>query len=440
MNIWLVKIGEGARGGRPFRIDMLAAALGNRGHHVRLYTSTFSHYEKVHLYDGDTESTVDENFTVVFMRSPGYQRNISIGRLWDHRCIARRFAQLARADLDRPDLIFCCLPTLDLAAESVRLGHEWGIPVVIDVRDPWPDVYFRVFPRWAQGPARLLLRPWVAGAESTLSRATGITAVSEQYLAWALQYAGRQKRGSDGVFGLSYTPPQFSAEDRHQAARKLEAAGVDFSSRLCIFPATLGSSYDIEGVLKCAAALAREPRFADVRIVFAGDGDKRSLLEAPGLPANVLYVGWLGRAEVACLMENAALGLLCSNRQAQLSVPNKVYEYMANGVPMICSIEGEARSIIERHECGIRYPVENVEEMTAAIATLLDDPERRRRAGQNGRRIYNTFYRPEVVYGQLSQHLETLAQSEKRPVSKTSEPRPDRCVTEPEQPVAQLQH
>lgn len=436
MNIWLVKIGEGARGGRPFRIDMLAEALRSRGNHVRLYTSTFCHYEKVHLYDCDTERTVDENFTAVYMHSPGYKRNISVGRLWDHRFIARRFAQLARADLNRPDLIFCCLPTLDLAAEAVRLGHEWGIPVVIDVRDPWPDVFFRVFPGWSQGLARLLLRPLVTRAAATLARASGITAVSEQYLAWGLQYAGRQKRDSDGVFGLSYTPPKFSMEELQQAAHKLEAVGVDFSKRLCIFPATLGSSYDFEGVLKCADVLAREPRFADVRIVFAGEGDKRHLLEAPGVPSNVLYVGWIGRAEVTCLMQKATVGLLCSNRQAQLSVPNKIYEYMANGVPIVCSIEGEARTMIERHECGIFYNVENVEEMAAAIATLLDEPERCRRAGLNGRQVYESFYQPEVVYGRLSQHLETLAQSEKLPPASTPDTLAELCATEPRMTLA----
>ena len=46
MKTWLVKIGEGARGGRPYRIDMLAEALQKDGHHVRLWTSTFDHIEK----------------------------------------------------------------------------------------------------------------------------------------------------------------------------------------------------------------------------------------------------------------------------------------------------------------------------------------------------------------------------------------------------------
>ncbi len=412
MKAWLIKIGEGARGGRPYRIDMLAQALENDGHDILLWTSTFDHIEKRHLYDADVSKPLSEHFRATFIHSPGYRRNVSVGRLWDHHLIARRFRELAQAEEQKPDLIFCCLPTLDLCREAVAFGRTHGVPVVIDVRDLWPDVFLTPFPSWGRAPARFLLSPVFRAANATLSGAAGITAVSEEYLQWGLGRAGRTRGPNDAAFPLSFTPPAAGNVDREVMDRELADCGVDLSLRLCVFAGTLGSTYDIETILECARVLAREPRYHDVRVVICGDGDKRHLMTA--LPANVVYTGWLSQEHLQCLMERARLGFLSYTRSALQSLPNKVYEYMAAGVAIVSSLDREAKDLIDRCGCGVSYRAESVTSMTGAVMALLDDDARCRLCGQNGRIAYQREFRPEAIYPRMSRHLEKVALSSRK--------------------------
>jgi glycosyltransferase involved in cell wall biosynthesis len=409
MKAWLVKIGEGARGGRPYRIDMLAAALQKDGHHVRLWTSTFDHIEKRHLFDSDVSKKINDRFHATFMQSPGYRRNVSFGRLWDHGRIASRFRSLIEGERERPDVILCCLPTLGLCKAAVEFGRARKIPVIVDVRDLWPDVFFTVVPAPLRRLARRLMRPLSVSTDGILAGATGITAVSQQYLDWGLRRARRAQGPGDAVFYLSYTPPPSSGVGHRITREQLSGMGVDFSKRLCVFAGTLGSTYDIETILRCSAVLAREPRYADVRVVICGDGDKRSLLTAGDLPPNIVYTGWLSQPQLQCLMAQAQVGFLSYTSSALQSLPNKVYEYMAAGVAMVSSLEREAKSLIEGHQCGISYRAQEVDSLASAVMALLDDDVRCRRYGDNGRRAYENHYRPEAVYSRMSRHLEEVA-------------------------------
>ena len=84
---------------------------------------------------------------------------------------------------------------------------------------------------------------------------------------------------------------------------------------------------------------------------------------------------------------------------------------MASGVAIVSSLEREAKSLIEAHECGLSYRAEDVQSMAASVMTLLDDDERCRRYGENGRRAYEDHYRPEAIYSRMSRHLEKVAHS-----------------------------
>ena len=57
-----------------------------------------------------------------------------------NRAIASAFAKQAYHTV-QPDIVFCCLPTLELAEKSVQFGQKINAPVIVDIRDLWPDLY-----------------------------------------------------------------------------------------------------------------------------------------------------------------------------------------------------------------------------------------------------------------------------------------------------------
>src|SRR5207247_1738128 len=121
MHVWLVTVGEplptdGAND-RLLRAGILADLLHRRGHTVVWWTSTFDHVRKRHRFDADTIRDLEPGYRLVLLHGTGYTKNVSLRRIADHRATARAFTRLAEAQ-DRPDVILCSLPTLELSAAA----------------------------------------------------------------------------------------------------------------------------------------------------------------------------------------------------------------------------------------------------------------------------------------------------------------------------------
>jgi glycosyltransferase involved in cell wall biosynthesis len=110
---------------------------------------------------------------------------------------------------------------------------------------------------------------------------------------------------------------------------------------------------------------------------------------------NIEYVGCLDREGVKKLLASSVAGLVTflpepNHVNAQ---PNKMFEYMSAGIPIICSDFPLWKSIIEKHDCGICVDPENPSAIADAINFLFKNPDIAERMGKNGRdaveKVYN---------------------------------------------------
>src|SRR5205807_498974 len=83
---------------------------------------------------------------------------VSLARFADHVIWGRRFER-AIAAASAPDIIFCAYPTIEAALTCARYGQKRRVPVVIDLRDMWPDLFAELAPRSLRPLARALLMP-----------------------------------------------------------------------------------------------------------------------------------------------------------------------------------------------------------------------------------------------------------------------------------------
>ena len=176
MRLWLITFGEpipevDAAGDRQLRTGIVARMAAARGHQVTWWTSTFDHARKRQRVDRDTDLSLGPGLCIRMLHAPGYQRNVSVSRLWNHRAISRAFRRLAPGGLP-PDVIVCSMPTLEVSVAAVEYGRERGVPVVLDVRDMWPDIFLDLVPRWARSPGRLLLAPYFHMAQRSCRMAS----------------------------------------------------------------------------------------------------------------------------------------------------------------------------------------------------------------------------------------------------------------------------
>ncbi|MGE0492871.1 MAG: glycosyltransferase family 4 protein [Vulcanimicrobiota bacterium] len=408
MRIWLVKDGEQLpvlEGARPQRIWLLAAELARRGHQVTWWSSTHSHQKKLCVSDQDGAYAIEPGFELRLLHAGGYQRNISLGRVLHHLRLARRFRQVARQQ-PPPEMILCCHPIPALGLASIELGRRHRLPVVIDIRDIWPDIFLRRVPLWAHPLVELLIWPWRQQARSILRPASGLTAISKGLLDWGLDYAGRPAGRFDRVFVHGYR--------HHDPASPGQAPEVLASlddKTIFAFAGTIGGSYDVPFVIEVARQLwqAGERR---VHFLLAGLGEQRELClkKAEGLP-NVSLPGWLERDTLVSVLRRCQVGLLPWGDGHPDAMPNKPFEYMAAGLPILSSCVGELEHLLEQQQLGFYYPAGDHQALARLVSRLTDQPELRQAYAGRARRAFEEQYNDQAVYGGFADYLEELLRS-----------------------------
>lgn len=403
MNIWIVMSGEPLeiRGERPHRVGMLTNLLSKRGHKVTWWSTTFDHQEKEYIYNEDSTIEINKNLQLKLLHSSiPYSRNISINRILNHFYVGKKLRRESN-DLPLPDLIFCAFPTIDLAYSSVKLGNAMGIPVVIDIRDLWPDIFVDPFPKSLRGLVRVALSPYFNKTKYIFNNCDAITAVSEKYLQWGLKYGKRNKGSFDKVFPLAYDISQLSFnKDKEDIAKE---------DVVVWFIGTFGTTYDLDTVIESARLFASESNLIkNVKFILTGDGENMSKWKkaASGLN-NVTFTGWVNKDQVKDLSLQANIGLMAYRKGAPQGLPNKIFEYMAAGLPILSSLQTETKDVLEDNNIGITYEAGNALDLANKIQAMIIN-DNYIEMGKKAKQVLLDNYSADKVYNDLIDYLEEI--------------------------------
>jgi glycosyltransferase involved in cell wall biosynthesis len=413
VRVWLAHVGEplpiDAENERQLRMSLFAQLLAEQGHEVTWWTSTFDHTHKRQRFASNKVVRVRDRLDLHLLLARPYHANISIARLVNHRQAAtefRRIAESTPAD-ELPDVIFATMPTLELAAAAASFGKERGIPVIVDVRDLHPDIYLSLVPKVARPLARIALSPLYRDLRTALTKATALVAIAPSFLDWALEHAGRERSDNDRVFPLAYPKLQVEVAEVEAAGASLRAMGVDPSKKIIWYVGTFNRWIDLSTAIRAARLLSEKGR-DDIQLVLSGSGgfDQAWREQAAPLP-NVVFTGWIDTPGIAYMWNVASAGL-APYQPGFLTVGNKLFEYMAGGLPILLSIGGDAKNIIEQHDAGIAYTGRDPQSLADSIEAILVESTRERRA-TNSRNAYEHHYSAEMVYGEMARHVLSFA-------------------------------
>jgi glycosyltransferase involved in cell wall biosynthesis len=425
MRVWLIQIGEplpiDGDVPRLLRTGVLAQQLADRGHQVTWWCSTFNHWTKSHRYPVDTTVELSPAYRLRLLHSPGYRRNVSVRRIVDHRILAARF-RTAIEQQPPPDLIVASFPTVEMSEAAAVFGNAKSAPVIMDVRDLWPDAFLNLVPAPLKPLGKLFLSGLQRQAGRALARSDAIVGVSQSYLDWALNIAQRGRRENDGVIPLGYERSSPSVQALRDAEHRLRGAGVDPERVICWFIGTFGRTYDLETVIEVARALHERHEYRS-QFVLSGDGgrldDCRKL--AAGLP-NVVFTGWVNSTEIEWLMSVAGIGLAAYVRDAPQSLPNKLFEYLAAGLPIVSSLGVEAAGLLDSNGCGLTYEPGNPDSLFDQLVRLLDDPLLRKSMSSKALQTFQAKYSTRQVYESFIELIERLGAPSRAPSSNACSP------------------
>ena len=417
LTVWFLQTGEPLHidGGnaRPMRAMNLSNALVQAGHKVVLWSSAFYHQETRHRSSIAQRIRVSDNLEIRLIPSRGYQRHIGVGRLIDHAQLAFNLKKMLDHTVSLPDVAFIGYPPIETAAVLARWLARRGVPSLLDVKDQWPSLFLDTVPVPLLRLGRMVLWPYFHLARRAMRDATGLSAMANGFLDWALGVAERQRSDMDGVFPLTSPLGQVSASQLEETRRWWDAQGVvdNGRPRVC-FVGSHSPAFDFKPVKEAAEIAARGQ--SPCEFVICGDGGSSSELRAmlAGLP-NVHFPGWVDLPKIDALAERcqAALAPYLNIDSFKQSIPNKIIDALSLGLPILSPLQGEVASLIAENGVGLRYGTDTGNTLHDCILALTQDAALQRSMSQKARALYAERFSFEMVYGGLVKHLEKLANS-----------------------------
>lgn len=238
------------------------------------------------------------------------------------------------------------------AVLPVRLARP-GVPVVWDVHEDLPaSVVDRAWiPRLAKRPARLA----TSLVERIVRRGAKLLLAEEAY---------SQRLGDWPIVPNTTIVPPFEPD------RPLVVPPV------AIYVGRLSASRGVRTMIEVGRLLDGR---AEIVMIGSADGEVAAEIEAANARGDVTWSGPLPNPEALRALEGAVVGLCLLDDLPNYtrSMPTKIYEYSAHGLPTIVTALPLARQAVERSGAGVVVDFDDPGAVVAAIDGYLHDSDRR---------------------------------------------------------------
>lgn len=401
LNIWLLRDGETlpvVKDAKKMRTWRLGEALADRGHTVTWWTSNFFHSKKEKIGEGNQVLKLGDNLTVKFIDCGTYKKNISFQRIKHHFILGKKFAGLAKKE-EKPDIIISSLPTLEFPLEAIKYGKMYNVPVILDVRDMWPDIFVSSSPWFLRPFVHIPVFFYNKRVIYCLKKAQGVCSMSKDLLHWALEKAKLKKDEDKDVFYLGYDESCAQEREVIEELKKIPQDKTIFS-----YLGSFNKCNDPELIIQAVKVLEQDQNFRG-HFILAGDGDLwNSIKEKVKNRKNVTLLNWLNKSQSSYLMNLTDVSLIPSKG---LATPNKLFEALFFGKPIIFCMEGESKSILETHKAGIFYKENDLTSLILSLKSILEG-NTLQKMKENSRHLYTTHFTAHKIHSEYCNYIEEI--------------------------------
>jgi len=409
LNIWILQTGEplqiDSTGLRPMRAMNLSQSLVEKGHMVTLWSSDFDHFAKKHRF-GDVQTIkYSDNLIINLIPSRGYKNHISLSRLVDHAQLGFNLKKMLKGE-PKPDVAFLGYPPIEAAWMMSKWLKNRDVPYILDVKDAWPEILLRGVNKKIRLLASFALVPYFYMMNYTFKNAAGISAPTNEFLAWCLKRAGRIMNTNDQVNPLTAPEMHFNETETNEAAEWLDSRGV-FDSEImrATFVGTLNSAFDFQPIIYAA-------KNKSIQFVIAGDGPNAEWLKENSKNlSNLIILGWISSVQIEVLLKRTTVMVAPFKDLSDFKMltTNKFYDAMRSGLPIVSSISGSTGDMISKYDIGKEYSSTKIDSLLNVLIELQNDENKIKSMAQNSRKLYENRFEFSYVYNLIVKQLEKLA-------------------------------
>ena len=357
------------------RVELVMDQLRNQGYECTYITGDFSHFSrqkyKIDVPGGEQVPTIP------------YHKNMSVTRILSHLDFARKvYARVAEL---QPDLLYVMTPPNSLCRRGGRYKKKHpNVTFAVDLYDLWPET----FP--SSKAKKLLALPfalWRWERDAGLKYADIVYSECDLYRQ-VLQGQLRGKR--------VYTLPIC----REGATCGPDPHAPEGEALSLCYLGTVGELLDMDVV---AELLRQMAALRPVKLHIIGEGENRQLLvdRAQAAGAEVIYHGRIyDPTERQAIFDQCHFGINIMKTSVLVGLTMKSLDYLAGGLPLLNTIEGDTRSRVASYGAGIEVNRGDLAQTARQAAGMTGEENTRMR--QNALRLFTENYSVERVRGVLS--------------------------------------
>jgi glycosyltransferase involved in cell wall biosynthesis len=346
-----------ADGGGTRHVE-LARELVRRGWRVIIHAADINLHQRTYTRRAGPEDrrVIAENVDGVEFRwywTAPYERNDwKRGRNW--LSFATEVTRHAHAE-GRPDVVIGSSPQPFAALGGWRLAQRLGVPFVLEIRDLWPETLLAAGSR--KGPFYVALAVLMRFLYARARRVIVLAAGTREYLAVSRVAPERLVLIPNGV-----DLTMFAATER------AERETMQF-----VYAGAHGPLNGLDVLIEAAALVADDPRL-HFRLV--GDGAAKAELQAMAAArklTNVTFDDPVPKREMTGVLADADVGLMLLKSADLFSFgvsPNKLFDYCAAGLPVVCNVPGEVAALVAEAGAGEQTANGGAPALAAAIRAM----------------------------------------------------------------------
>lgn len=338
--------------------------------------------------------------------------NISILRAYTYRALHKSFVHrvisflsffissfIIGLSVKEVDVVWGTSPPIFQAITALMLARLKSARFLFEVRDLWPA--FGVAMGVLKNPGLIKLSE---GVEKRLYRnADQLMVNSPGFMAHI-----EKKGGKNLVLVPNGADASMFKPDTSGAGFRLKHQLED--AYLVLYAGAHGIANDLGTVLLAAEKIQAHK---NIKIVFLGDGKEKLHLQQQAQASqlsNVIFLPPVAKEEMneALAAADVCLAILKPIEMFKTVYPNKVFDYMTAGRPMLLAIDGVIREVVERAGAGIFVPPGDPEALAGAILSAYSQQETITAMGPAGRAYILKHFDRSVLTDQLEEILKKM--------------------------------
>ena len=287
------------------------------------------------------------------------------------------------------DLVWGTSPPIFQAVSAWLVARLKRVPFLLEVRDLWPA--FAIEAGILRNPLLIQLSLWLE--RFLYSHADLVVVNSPGYIEHVKEKGAKHiemiPNGSDASM--------FKPQEKGLDLRKKFGLENKF---LVVYAGAHGISNDLPVILHAAKLLTKNTK---IHFILVGDGKEKSALQQKAHEiqlTNLTFIDPVSKNQMADVLAaaDACIAILKPLELYKTTYPNKVFDYMAAGRPVLLVIDGVIRKVVEEAKCGLFVQPGNADDLVKMTIRLSQHSAKAREMGKAGQKyIVDHFNRIELA-------------------------------------------